>query len=82
MGMITLSAQKPQVDVALTATLTDDDAIPAIKSMMLNGNGNILRPRMDRGPRYLLPRIAVYTPLGVEDKYLRVTATYDRRAWF
>ena len=27
-GMVTLSAQKPQVNMALTATLTDDDATP------------------------------------------------------
>ena len=31
---------------------------------------------MSRGLRSLLPTTAAYMPLGVEDKYLRVTATY------
>ena len=74
-GMVSLSAQQPQVDAALTATLTDDDAttdqITAAKwkwdhSSAANGPWTPI----------LTATTNSYLPLGVVDKYLRVTATY------
>ncbi len=77
-GMVTLSAQKPQVSVLLTATLTDDDAtdeqITAAEWMWEHSSAA-------NGPWTPIPTAttAAYMPLGVVDKYLRVTATYDDR---
>ena len=74
-GMVTLSAQKPQIGVALTATLTDDDAtetqITAAEWVWAHSDSK-------NGPwiEILTTTDSGYTPLGVEDKYLRVTATY------
>ena len=75
-GMVTLSAQKPQIGVPLSATLTDDDAtgaqISAAEWMWEHSDS-------ENGPwtPILTATTAVYPPLGVVDKYLRVTATYD-----
>ena len=76
MGRITLSAQKPQVGVELTATLTDDDAIPA---QITGAEWMWEHSESEDGPwtPILTATTAVYLPLGVADKYLRVTATYD-----
>ena len=76
-GMITLSAQQPQIGVVLTANLTDDDADG-------NADGNIEakwkweHSESAGGPwTPILPATsATYTPRGVADKYLQVTATY------
>ena len=74
-GMVTLSAEQPQASVDLTATLTDDDAtgdqITAAKweweySTAANGPWTSI----------LTATTGIYPPLGVEDKYLRVTVTY------
>ena len=60
-GMVTLSAQQAQVgDVALTATLTDDDADYLTKSMLPSGSGNSPRPRMDRGLQIVTPRLPIH----------------------
>ena len=75
-GMVTLSAQKPQIGVPLMATLTDDDATPeqisAAEWMWEHSSAA-------NGPwtPILTATTAAYTPLGVADKYLRVTATYN-----
>ena len=75
-GMVTLSAQKPQIGVALTATLTDDDAtetqITAAEWVWAHSDSK-------NGPWTLILTATTdsYSPLGVVDKYLRVTATYD-----
>ena len=74
-GMVTLSAQQPQVNVGLTATLTDDDATTeqttAAKWMWEQSSAA-------NGPwtPILTATTITYSPLGVADKYLRVTATY------
>ena len=75
-GAITLSAQQPEIGVALTATLTDDDAV--------NGQIDDAKWKWEHSDSKAGPWTAIltttsteYTPLGVEDKYLRVTATYD-----
>ena len=77
-GVVTLSAQQGQINVALTATLADDDAttdqIDDAKwkwehSSAANGPWTVILTGTD----------AEYAPLGVEDKYLRVTATYTDR---
>ena len=74
-GMITLSAQQPQVSIGLTAELADDDAtteqVTAAKwkwehSSTAAGPWTVI----------LTATASEYPPLGVEDKYLRVTATY------
>ena len=75
-GMVTLSAQKPQIGVSLTAELTDDDATPAqitVAKWMWEHSDS------ENGPwtPILTATTATYSPLGVVDKYLRVTATYD-----
>ena len=81
-GMVTLSAQKPQIGVELTATLTDDDAEDADD----NTDGKQIEAKWKwehssaaNGPwtQILTATTNSYLPLGVVDKYLRVTATYD-----
>ncbi len=75
-GMVTLSVQKPQIGEALTATLTDDDAttaqITAAEWMWEHSDSK-------NGPwtPILTATTDSYSPLGVVDKYLQVTATYD-----
>ena len=77
-GMVTLSAQKPQIGEALTATLTDDDAtdtqITAAEWMWEHSDSK-------NGPwtPILTATTMAYMPVGVVDKYLRVTATYTDR---
>ena len=62
----------------MTATLTDDDATDdANYRDAPSGSGSIPRPRLARGLEILTATDSGYTPLGVEDKYLRVTATYE-----
>ena len=76
-GAITLSAQQPQIGVALTATLTDDDAV--ISGQIGDAKWKWEHSDSKAGPwtAILTTTSTEYTPLGVEDKYLRVTATYD-----
>ena len=76
MGMVTLSAQQPQVGVALVATLMDDDAtadqITEAKWQWEQTSA------MDEPWAVILDETAAtYTPgEGVIGKYLRATATY------
>ena len=74
-GMVTLSAQQAQINVALTATLTDDDAT---SDQIDDAKWKWEHSSTENGPwtEILTTTASVYTPLGVEDKYLRVTATY------
>ena len=74
-GMVTLSAQQAQVNVALTATLTDDDATDG---QIEDAEWEWEHSSTENGPwtEILTTTDTGYTPLGVEDKYLRVTATY------
>ena len=74
-GMITLSAQQAQTNVVLTATLTDDDAT---SDQIEDAKWKWERSSTENGPwtEILTTTDSEYTPLGVEDKYLRVTATY------
>ena len=82
-GVVSLSAQQAQVNVELTATLTDDDATTEMQIDRRQVEvGAVLGRGWPVDSRSLLPTTSVYTPLGVEDKYLRVTATYDRWTWF
>ena len=81
-GMVTLSAQKPQVGVALTATLTDDDADDSddnTDGKQIDAKWEWEHSESKNGPwTPILTAITnSYSPLGVADKYLRVTATYD-----
>ena len=75
MGMITLSAQQPQVSQSLTAMLMDDDATDAQKTA---AKWKWEHSEAADGPwtPTLTATMAAYSPLGVVDKYLRVTATY------
>ena len=75
-GMVTLSVQKPQIGVALTATLTDDDATPA---QITAAEWMWEHSDSKNGPwtPILTATTNSYSPLGVVDKYLQVTATYD-----
>ena len=75
MGMVTLSAEQPQASVELTATLTDDDAIAA---QVTAAKWKWEHSSAADGPwtSILTATDAAYLPLGVEDKYLRATATY------
>ena len=74
-GMITLSAQQAQTNVVLTATLTDDDAT---NDQIDDAKWKWERSSTENGPwtEIFTTTDSEYTPLGVEDKYLRVTATY------
>ena len=74
-GEITLDAQQPQENRALTATLIDDDASEAQKTA---AKWKWEHSDSKSGPwtAILTATIAEYTPLGVADKYLQVTATY------
>ena len=74
-GMVTLSAEQPQASRLLTATLTDDDATAA---QVTAAEWEWEHSSVAAGPwtPILTAMTSVYTPLGVEDKYLRVTATY------
>ena len=74
-GMVTLLAQQAEINVALTATLTDDDATG---SQITDAKWKWEHSSTENGPwtEILTTTDSVYTPLGVEDKYLRVTATY------
>ena len=80
-GMVTLSAQQAQINVALTATLTDDDAEDSddnVDGKQIEATWKWEHSSTENGPwtEILTTTASVYTPLGVEDKYLRVTATY------
>ena len=74
-GMVTLSAQQGQVGVELTASLADDDATDA---QITDAEWKWEHSSAANGPwtAILTATSTGYTPLGVEDKYLRVTATY------
>ena len=74
-GVVSLSAQQGQVNVALTARLTDDDAT---SDQIDDAKWKWEHSSTENGPwTEILTTTGVgYTPLGVEDKYLRVTATY------
>ena len=77
-GMITLSAQQAQVNVLLTATLNDDDAPVTGEPPVIDAEWKWEHSSAAAGPwtEILTTTDSGYTPLGVEDKYLRVTATY------
>ena len=79
-GGITLDAQQPQENRPLTATLIDDDASDAQK---MAAKWKWEHSESTGGPwTAILPATsATYTPLGVADKYLRVTATYTDESW-
>ena len=74
-GVITLDAQQPQEGRELTATLIDDDALDAQK---MAAKWKWEQSESDGGPWTLIltGTSNAYMPLGVADKYLRVTATY------
>ena len=74
-GMVTLSAQQAQINAELTAELTDDDAT---SSQIGDAKWKWEHSSTENGPwtEILTTTESTYTPLGVEDKYLRVTATY------
>ena len=74
-GVITLDAQQPQENRTLTATLFDDDASDDQK---MAAKWTWEHSESKNGPwtAILTATNAVYTPLGVADKYLRATATY------
>ena len=75
-GTVTLSAEQPQISRELTATLMDDDASNA---QLTAAEWKWEHSDSENGPwtPILTATTASYTPLGVADKYLRVTATYD-----
>ena len=75
-GVITLNAQQPQENRPLMATLIDDDASDAQK---VAAKWKWEHSESKNGPwtAILTATTNSYSPLGVEDKYLRVTATYD-----
>ena len=80
-GMITLSAQQPQIGVELTAILTDDDAEDAdddTPGKQIEAEWKWEHSESAGGPWTPIPPAtsAAYTPRGVADKYLQVTATY------
>ena len=74
-GMVTMSAEQPQENISLMATLIDDDA-----SVTQKGAAKWMWEHSESkaGPwtAILTATTAEYTPLGVADKYLRATATY------
>ena len=74
-GMVSLSAQQPQVNVALTAILTDDDATD---DQITDPQWMWEHSSAANGPwtPILTATTNSYSPLGVADKYLRVTVTY------
>ena len=75
-GMVTLSAQQPQDSVALTVTLTDDDATPAqITAAKWKWEQTA---NMDEPWTVVVGATAdAYTPVaGLAGRYLRATATY------
>ena len=74
-GVISLDAQQPQENRALTATLIDDDASVAQKTA---AKWMWEHSESKGGPwtAILTATSAEYMPLGVADKYLRATATY------
>ena len=79
-GMVTLSAQQAQINVELTAALADDDATG---DQIDDAKWKWEHSSTENGPwtEILTTTNMGYTPLGVEDKYLRITATYtDRHA--
>ena len=75
-GMVTLSAQQPQVGVALTATLTDDDASESQPTTDVEWMWEHSSTAAGPWTPILTATAAAYLPLGVVDKYLRVTVTY------
>ena len=77
-GTVTLSAQQPQESRELTATLTDDDATAA---QVTAAKWKWEHSSAADGPwtPILTATTSAYPPLGVVDKYLRVTATYTDR---
>ena len=74
-GSISLSAVQPQESRVLTATLIDDDATPA---QITGAEWKWEHSSAAAGPwtHILTGTTGTYSPLGVVDKYLRVTATY------
>ena len=74
-GMVALSAQQAQVNALLTATLTDGDATA---TQITAAKWKWEHSSTAAGPwtPILTATVAAYPPLGVEGKYLRVTATY------
>ena len=60
----------------LTATLNDDDADAQIKLTAAKWKWEHSSVAAGPWTPILTATTAAYTPLGVEDKYLRVTATY------
>ena len=75
-GMITLSAQQPQIGVELTAILTDDDAEDADEGIEAKWKWEHSESAGGPWTPILPATSATYTPRGVADKYLQVTATY------
>ena len=87
-GMVSLSSQQPQAGVALnnagTPNDADDDAADTLEDHDASpAQINAAKWKWEHsdsqnGPwtPILTATAAAYTPLGVEDKYLRVTATY------
>ena len=75
-GVVTLSAQQAQINVLLTATLNDDDAT---SDQINDAEWTWEHSSAKNGPwtEILTTTESEYMPLGVEDKYLRVTATYS-----
>ena len=77
MGMVTLSAEQPQASVGLVAILNDDDATATVQvSRRQVEVGAFLESAVGPWTTILTAMTSEYMPLGVEDKYLRVTATY------
>ena len=74
-GVITLDAQQPQVNRLLTATLIDDDASDA-QNMAAKWKWEHSESTGGPWTPILTATSNAYAPLGVADKYLRVTATY------
>ena len=74
-GEISLDAQQPQENEALTATLIDDDA-SIDQNMAAKWKWEHSESKGGPWTAILTATSAEYTPLGVADKYLRATATY------
>ena len=74
-GAISLDAQQPQENSALTAALIDDDASDAQK-MAAKWKWEHSESKGGPWTPILIATSEEYTPLGVADKYLRATATY------
>ena len=81
MGMVTLSAQQPQESVMLTAELADDDATQVQRTTDAEWEWEHSAAADGPWTPILTATTGGYTPLGVVDKYLRVTATYTDEPW-